>query len=107
MTKLDIPCTQHYFRVKHRKGPLDRAGGNFKRAIRSAVKAGYVLLTADEIEKYCEEHFNHQITCQNHDIQNTERNVNGEHDSDGHHVSERDVHRKCDGHSFSKFITTK
>ena len=71
------------------------------------MKAGHVLLTADAIEKYCEEHFNHKITCQNHDIQNTEHDVNGEHDGDGHCMSECDVHRKHDGHSLSKFITTK
>ena len=33
MTKLGIPCTRHYFGVKHSKGPSDRAGGNFKRTI--------------------------------------------------------------------------
>ena len=107
MTKLDIPCTQHYFGVKHGKGPSDRAGGNFKRTIQSVVKAGYVLLTADEIEKYCEEHFNHQITCQNHDVQNTEHDVNGEHDGDGHCVSECDVHRKHDGHSLFEVYNHK
>ena len=107
MTKLDIPCTQHYFGAKHRKGPLDRAGGNFKRTIRSAVKTGHVLLTADEIEKYCEEHFNHQITYQNHDVQNTECDVNGQHDGDGHHVSEHDVHRRRDGHSLFKVYKHK
>ena len=105
MTKLDIPCTRHYFGVKHGKGPSDRAGGNFKRTIRSAVKAGHMLLTADAIEKYCEEHFNHQITC--HNIQNTERDVNAEHDGDGHHVTERDVHRKRDGHSLFKVYNHK
>ena len=88
-------------------GPSDRAGGKFKRTIRSAVKAGHVLLTADEIEKYCEEHFNHQITCQNHDVQNTEHDVNGEHDGDGHRVSEHDVPRKRDGHSLFKVYNHK
>ena len=104
MTKLDIPCTRHYFGVKHRKGPSDRAGGNFKRTIRCTVKAGHVLLNADEIEKYCEEQFNHQITCEN---QNTERDVNGEHDCDSHHLSEHDVHRKRDGHSLFKVYNHK
>ena len=33
MMKLGIPCTRHYFGVKHSKGPSDRAGGNFKRTI--------------------------------------------------------------------------
>ena len=33
MMKLGIPCTRHYFSVKHCKGPSDRAGGNFKRTI--------------------------------------------------------------------------
>ena len=63
MTKLDIPCTWHFFGVKHGKGPSDRAGANFKRAIRSAVKAGHELLTANAIENYCKEHFDRQILC--------------------------------------------
>ena len=66
-----------------------------------------MLLTADVIENYCEEHFNHQITCENHDVQNTECDVNGEHDDDGHHMSECDVHRKHDGHSLFKVYNHK
>ena len=107
LTMLDIPCTWHYFVVKHGKGPSDRAGGNFKRTIRSTVEAGHVLPTGNEIEIYCKEHFNHQITCENHDIQNTECDVNGEHDGDGHSISEHDVHRKHDGHSLFKVYNHK
>ena len=53
MTLLDIPCTRHYFGVKHGKGPSDQAGANFKRKIRAAVRAGNILLHADAIEEYC------------------------------------------------------
>ena len=55
--KLGIPCTRHYFSVKHGKGPSDRAGGNFKRTIRAAVKGGHELLHANAIEEYCKVNF--------------------------------------------------
>ena len=57
VTKLDIPCTRHYFGVKHGKGPSDRAGGNFKRTIRAAVKAGHELLHVNAVEEYCKVNF--------------------------------------------------
>ena len=64
MTMLGIPCTRHYFGVKHGKGPSDRAGGNFKRKIRSAVKVGHMLLNSDQIQQYCEQHFDRQtLSC--------------------------------------------
>ena len=47
--KLDIPCTRQYFRVKHGKGSSDTAGGNFKRTIRAAVKAGHELLHVNAV----------------------------------------------------------
>ena len=77
MTLLDIPCTRHYFGVKHGKGPSDRAGANFKRKIRTAVRAGKILLNADTIEEYCKENYDHQVEC-------------------GYDVKERDVNRKRD-----------
>ena len=68
MTTLGIPCTRHYFGVKHGKGPSDRAGGNFKRKIRSAVKLGQMLLDSNQIEQYCEQHFDRQtLACDGRD----------------------------------------
>ena len=63
LTELGIPCTRHYFGVKHGKGPSDRAGGNFKRKIRDAVKAGHILLNADSIEEYCKTKYYRQDVC--------------------------------------------
>ena len=63
MTKLGIPCTRHYFGVKHSKGPSDRAGGNFKRTIQAAVKGGHELLHANAIEEYCKVNFDWQELC--------------------------------------------
>ena len=60
VTKLDIPCTRHYFGVKHSKGPFDRAGGNFKRTIQAAVKGGHELLHVNAIEEYCKVNFDWQ-----------------------------------------------
>ena len=57
MTLLDVPCTRHYFGVKHGKGPSDRSGANFKHKVRSAVRAGKILLSTDAIAKYCRENF--------------------------------------------------
>ena len=57
LTKLLVPCTRHYFGIKHGKGPSDRAGGNFKRKIWDAVKAGHELLDANLIEEYCKIHY--------------------------------------------------
>ena len=57
LTKLGVLCTRHYFSVKHGKGTSDRDGGNFKRKIRSAVKAGHELLDANSIEEYCKVHY--------------------------------------------------
>ena len=78
MTLLDVPCTRHYFGVKHGKGPSDRVGANFKRKIRSAVKAGKILLKANAVEDYCRVNFDHQIECCG---------------SDEHYVNERYVKR--------------
>ena len=80
MMLLDVPCTRHYFGVKHGKGPSDRAGANFKRKIRAAVRAGNILLNADAIEEYCKEIFDRQLEC----------------GSDEHYVKERDVNEKHD-----------
>ena len=80
MTLLDIPCTYHYFGVKHQKGPSDRAGTNFKRKIRAAVRAGNILLHADAIEEYCKENFDCQVEC----------------GSDECYVKEHVVNEKCD-----------
>ena len=77
---LDIPCTQDYFGVKHRKGPSNRAGANFKRKIRAAVRAGNILLHADAIEEYCKENFDCQVEC----------------GSDECYVKECVVNEKCD-----------
>ena len=86
MTLLDIPCTRHYFGVKHGKGPSDRAGGNFKRKIRAAVRAGNILLHADAFEEYCKENFDRQVKC-----------GSDEHYEKDHDVNEkRDVNEKCD-----------
>ena len=53
MMLLDVPCTRHYFGVKHGKGPSDRAGANFKRKIRAAVRAGNIF---GSDEHYVKEH---------------------------------------------------
>ena len=63
VTKLATPCTRHYFGVKHRKGPSDRAGGNFKRTIRAAVKTGHELLHVKALEEYCKVNFDRQELC--------------------------------------------
>ena len=63
LTKLGVPRTRHYFGVKHGKGPSDQAGGNFKRKIRNAVKAGHELLDANLIEEYCKIHYDRQDVC--------------------------------------------
>ena len=81
MTKLDIPCTRHYFGVKHGKGPSDRAGGNFKRTIRAAVKAGHELLHANAVEEYCKVNFDRQELCPGDVMKQSE---------------ERDVTNQCD-----------
>ena len=84
MTLLDVPCTRHYFGVKHGKGPSDRVGANFKRKIRSAVKAGKILLNANSVEDYCRENFDRQIECCG---------------SDEHYVNERYINEKQNPHS--------
>ena len=76
MKLLDVPCTRHYFGVKHGKGPSDRAGANFKRKVRSAVRAGKILLSADAIDKYCRENFDLQIGCVSDECDVNKRDVN-------------------------------
>ena len=83
MTLLDVPCTCHYFGVKHGKGPSDRAGVNFKHKIRSAVRAGKIPLSTDAIAEYCRENFDRQI----------ERDVN-KHDVNERDVNEHDINEK-------------
>ena len=96
MTLLDVPCTHHYFGVKHGKGPSDRPGANFKRKVRSAVRAGKILLSANAIAEYCRENFDLQIGCGS-----DERDVN-EHDVNKCDVNERDVNKKQNSHSLFK-----
>ena len=96
MTLLDVPCTCHYFGVKHGKGPSDRAGANFKCKIRSAVRAGKILLSANAIAEYCRENFDRQIGCGSDEHDVNERYIN-EHD-----VNERDVNKKQNPHSLFK-----
>ena len=63
MSTLSEPCTHHFYASKHGKGPSDRAGGVFKKKMRSYVKAKGVLLTTEDIEKYCAKKYNHQMKC--------------------------------------------
>ena len=88
MTLLDVPCTLHYFGVKHGKGPSDHAGANFKCKIRSAVRAGKFLLSADAIAEYCMENFDCQIGCGSDERDVNERDIN-EHDVIEHDVNEK------------------
>ena len=89
MTLLDVPCTHHYFGVKHGKGPSYRAGANFKRKIRAAVRAGNVLLNADAIEEYYKENFDCQVECGSDECYVKEHDVNEKHDINEKH---RDAH---------------
>ena len=106
MMLFDVPCTRHYFGVKHGKGPSDRAGANFKLKVRSAVRAGKILLSTDAIAEYCRENFELQIGCgsderdvNEHDI--NKRDVN-ERDINKRDVNERDVNKKQNLHSLFK-----
>ena len=96
MTLLDVPCTRHYFGVKHGKGLSDRAGANFKCKIRSAVRVGKILLSADAIAEYCGENFDRLIGCGS-----DECDVN-EHDVNEHDVNESDINEKQNPHSLFK-----
>ena len=91
MTMLNVPCTHHYFGVKHGKGPSDRAGANFKRKIRSAVKSGKILLNSNAVEDYCKENFDRQTRCDEHDV--SERDVNAKR-NDPHSLFKVYNHRK-------------
>ena len=84
LTKLGVPCTRHYFGVKHGKGLSDRAGGNFKRKIRSAVKAGHELLDANSIEEYCKIHYDRQEVC------------SGDGTHEHYETDQLDVNNQCD-----------
>ena len=88
MTLLDVPCTRHYFGVKHSKGPSDRTGANFKCKIRSAVRAGKILLSADAIAEYCRENFDRQIGCGSDECDVNECDVNKR------DVNKRDVNKQ-------------
>ena len=92
----DVPCTRHYFSVKHGKGPLDRTGANFKCKIRSAVRAGKILLSTDGIAEYCRENFDCQIGCGS-----DECDVN-KHDVNECDVNECDINKKQNPHSLFK-----
>ena len=96
MTLLDVPCTCHYFSVKHSKGPSDRTGANFKCKIRSAVRAGKILFSADAIAEYCMENFDRQIGCGSDECDVNECDIN-ERD-----VNEHDVNKKQNPHSLFK-----
>ena len=64
LSKYDIPVTNHFFAVRHGKGPADRAGRNFKVFILNTIKIGIIpLTTLKEIAEYCALKFDKQITC--------------------------------------------
>ena len=104
MSLLDIPCTHHYFGVKHGKGPSDQAGANFKRKIRVVVRAGNILLNVDSIEEYCKENYDCQVECRSDGSYVMERDINEKRD-----VNEKcDVNEKhCDVHSLFKVYNHK
>ena len=96
MTLLDVPCTRHYFGVKHSKGPSDRTGANFKCTVRSAVRAGKILLSADAIAEYCRENFDLQIGCGSDECDVNECDINKR------DVNEHDINKKQNPHSLFK-----
>ena len=63
MTQLKTPCTHHFFAPKHGKGPSDRAGGAFKKKMRNYVKSKGLLITTEQIERYCRTNYDHQVQC--------------------------------------------
>ena len=64
LSKYDIPVTNHFFAVRHGKGPANRAGGNFKVFILNTIKIGTVhLSTLEEIAEYCCLKFDKQVVC--------------------------------------------
>ena len=64
LSKYDIPVTNHFFAVRHGKGPANRAGGNFKVSILNTIKIGTVhLSTLEEIAEYCSLKFDKQVAC--------------------------------------------
>ena len=64
LRKYDIPVTNHFFAVRHGKGPADQAGGNFKVFILNTIKIGTVhLSTLEEIAEYCSLKFDKQVAC--------------------------------------------
>ena len=64
LSKYDIPVTNHFFAVRHGKGPANRAGGNFKVFILNTIKIGTVhLSTLEEIAEYCSLKFDKQVAC--------------------------------------------
>ena len=96
MMLLDVPCTRHHFGVKHGKGPSDCAGANFKPKIRSAVRAGKILLSTDAIAKYCMENFDCQIGCGSDECDVNECDINE------CYVNECDVNENQNPHSLFK-----
>ena len=102
VTKLDIPCTRHYFGVKHGKGPPDRAGDNFKRTIRAAVKAGHELLHVNAVEEYCKVNFDRQELCPGDVMKQSEEcDVTNQHD-ETEQCYEKDVRPTKNPHSLFK-----
>ena len=63
LSTLSFPVTHHFYCAQHGKGPSDRSGGNFKRHIRSAVKANIRLLSTQAIAEYCKKSYDFQTTC--------------------------------------------
>ena len=64
MSLKDMPCSHHFYGVKHGKGPSDRAGGYYKNFVRKTVKSGTVLLTdCAELARYSQVKYENQSCC--------------------------------------------
>lgn len=58
LSVMKLLTVRHYFGVRHGKSPSDRAGANFKRFVKQAIKPGNVhLRTIDELVHYSTEHY--------------------------------------------------
>ena len=45
LSQKSIPVTHHYFAVKHRKGPSDHAGANYKNFVKRIIKDPHRIMT--------------------------------------------------------------
>ena len=73
LSSMPIPTTRHYFGVKHRKGPSDRAGANYKKFIKQTVLTGKLFENCVEVAeysvtKYLQQKITHGNKMRNRDV---------------------------------------